>query len=131
MELESAIFRIVDESVTVLAATRPERVTVTLDWGATELTTTIRAHLAPLDQEPALPPPAADVPAALATMIESRRADRAAVIAAGGVPAEVRREITDRATALGGRVGVAADGQTIEVVVPIPPPADEASPAGT
>jgi len=131
MELESAIFRIVDESVTVLAATRPERVTVTLDWGATELTTTIRAHLAPLDQEPALPPPAADVPAALVTMIESRRADRAAVIAAGGVPAEVRREITDRATALGGRVGVAADGQTIEVVVPIPPPADEASPAST
>jgi hypothetical protein len=47
------------------------------------------------------------------------------------VPAEVRREITDRATALGGRVGVAADGQTIEVVVPIPPPADEASPAST
>ena len=131
MELESAIFRIVDESVTALAATRPERVTVTLDWGATELTTTIRAHLAPLDQEPALPPPAADVPAALVTMIESRRADRAAVIAAGGVPAEVRREITDRATALGGRVGVAADGQTIEVVVPIPPPADEASPAST
>jgi two-component system sensor histidine kinase DegS len=131
MELESAIFRIVDESVTALTATRPERVTVTLDWGATELTTTIRAHLAPLDQEPALPPPAADVPAALVTMIESRRADRAAVIAAGGVPAEVRREITDRATALGGRVGVAADGQTIEVVVPIPPPADEASPAGT
>ena len=129
MELESAIFRIVDESVTALAATRPERVTVTLDWGATELTTTIRAHLAPLDLEPALPPPAADVPAALVTMIESRRADRAAVVAAGGVPAEVRREITDRATALGGRVGVAADGQTIEVVVPIPPPADEASAA--
>ena len=102
---------------------------MTLDWGATELTTTIRAHLGPIDQEPALPPPAADVPAALVTMIESRRADRAAVIAAGGVPAEVRREITDRATALGGRVGVAADGQTIEVVIQIPPPADEASPA--
>jgi two-component system sensor histidine kinase DegS len=129
MELESTAFRIVDESVAALAATRPERVTVTLDWGATELTTTIRAHLAPLDQEPAFPPPAADVPAALVTMIESRRADRAAAVAAGGVPAEVRREITDRATALGGRVGVAADGQTIEVVVPIPPPADEASPA--
>jgi two-component system sensor histidine kinase DegS len=128
MELESAIFRIVDESVAALAATRPERVTVALDWGATELTTTIRAHLAPHDEEPALPPPGADVPAALVTMIESRRADQAAVVAAGGVPVEVRREITDRATALGGRVGVAADGQTIEVVVPIPPPVDEASP---
>ena len=102
---------------------------MTLFWGATELTTTVRAHLATLDQEPALPPPAADVPAVLVTMIESRRADRAAVVAAGGVPAEVRREITDRATALGGRVGVAADWQTIEVVIPIPPAADEASPA--
>jgi signal transduction histidine kinase len=129
MELESAIFRIVDESATALTATRPERVTVTLFWGATELTTTVRAHLAPRDEEPVLPAPGADVPAALVTMIESRRADRAAVVAAGGVPAEVRREITDRATALGGRVGVAADGQTIEVVVPIPPPADEAAAA--
>jgi two-component system, NarL family, sensor histidine kinase DegS len=129
MDLESAVFRIVDESVAALTATHPERVTVTLFWGATELTTTIRAVLAARDQEPDLPPPGADVPAALVTMIESRRADRAAVVAAGGVPAEVRREITDRATALGGRVGVAADGQTIEVAVPIPPQVDEASPA--
>ena len=134
MELESAVFRIVDESVAALTATRPERVTVALDWGATELTTTIRAYLAARDEEPAPPPPGADVPAALAEMIESRRADRAAAVAASaaiagaGVPAEVRREITDRATALGGRVGVTADGQTIEVVVPIPAPADETSP---
>ena len=129
MELESAIFRIVDESVAALTATRPERVTVTLFWGATELTTTVRAHLHPHDEEPAPPQLGADVPAALVTMIESRRADRAAVVAAGGVPADVRREITERATAMGGRVGVAADGQTIEVVVPIPPQVDEASPA--
>jgi two-component system, NarL family, sensor histidine kinase DegS len=126
MELESAVFRIVDESVAALAATHPERVTVTLFWGATELTTTVRAQIAARDEEPVLPAPGADVPAALVSMIESRRADRAAVVAAGGVPADVRREITDRATALGGRVGVAADGQTIEVVVPIPPTADEA-----
>ncbi len=126
MELESAIFRIVDESVSALTGTHPERVTVTLFWGASELTTTVRAHVAARDEEPVLPAPAADVPAALVTMIESRRADRAAVVAAGGVPVDVRREITDRATALGGRVGVAADGQTIEVVVPIPPWADEA-----
>ena len=109
MELESAIFRIVDESVAALTATRPERVTVTLDWGAAELD----------DHDPRPPSrrttrsrcsraPGADVPAALVTMIESRRADRAAVVAAGGVPAEVRREITERATALGGRVGVAS-----------------------
>ncbi len=129
MELESAIFRIVDESVAALTATHPERVTVTLFWGATELTTTVRAHVAARDEEPVLPAPGADVPAALVTMIESRRADRAAVVAAGGVPVDVRREITERATALGGRVGVAADGQTIEVVVPIPPLADEADAA--
>jgi two-component system sensor histidine kinase DegS len=129
VELESAVFRIVDESVAALTLTRPERVTVTLDWGATELTTTVRAHLAPRDGEPEPPPLAADMPPALVTMIESRRAARAAGVAAGGVPAEVRREITDRAIALGGRVGLAADGQTIEVVIPIPPPGDEASSA--
>ena len=129
MELESAIFRIADESVAALTATHPERVTVTLFWGATELTTTIRARLATRDVEPEIPAPAADVPPALVAMIESRRTARAAVVAAGGVPVEVRREITDRATALGGRVGVAADGQTIEVVVPIPPTTDEAAAA--
>jgi two-component system sensor histidine kinase DegS len=125
VELESAVFRIVDESVAALTLTRPERVTVTLEWGTAELTTTVRGHLAAQDEELA-PPIADDVPAALVTMIETRRADRAAALATGGVPADVRREITDRATALGGRVGVAADGQTIEVVIPTPPPADEA-----
>ncbi len=125
VELESAVFRIVDESIAALTLTRPERVTVTLEWGATELTTTIRGHLAAQDEE-AAPPIADDVPAALVTMIETRRADRAAAVAAGGVPADVRREITDRATALGGRAGVAADGQTIEVVIPTPQPPDEA-----
>jgi len=126
VELESAVFRIVDESVAALALGRPERVTVTLEWTAAELTTTVRAHRAARDEEPAPPPIAADVPAALVTMIESRRADRAAEFAAGGVPADVRREITDRAAAVGGRVDVAADGRTIEVVIPTPPPRDEA-----
>ena len=126
VELESAVFRIVDESVAALALARPERVTVTLEWTATELTTMVRAHRPAPDDEPALPPIAADVPAALVTMIESRRADRAAEFAAGGVPADVRREIGDRAAAVGGRVDVAADGRTIEVVIPTPRPADEA-----
>ena len=126
VELESAVFRIVDESVAALTLTRPERVTVTLEWGALELTTSVRAHVAPRDEMPAPPPIAADVPAALVTMIESRRADRAAEFAAGGMPADVRREIADRAAAVGGRVDVAADGRTIEVGIPTPPPADEA-----
>jgi hypothetical protein len=43
------------------------------------------------------------------------------------MPADVRREIADRAAAVGGRVDVAADGRTIEVVIPTPPPTDEAS----
>ena len=121
VELESAVFRIVDELIAALTLTRPERVTVTLEWGAAELTTTVRGHLAPQDEEVARPI-ADDVPAALATMIETRRADRAAAVAAGSVPVDVRREITDRATALGGRVGVAAGVQTIEVVIPTPQP---------
>jgi len=129
MELESALFRIVDEAVAAFTATHPERVSLTLIWGATELAASIRAHRALRDEEPVLPPPAADLPAALVTMIESRRADRAAVVAAGGVPAEVRREIRDRAAAIGGRVVMAADGHAMEVVVPLPPPADEASTA--
>jgi hypothetical protein len=125
VELESAVFRIVDESVAALMLARPERVTVTLEWSTTELTSTVRAP-APRDEMPAPPPIAADVPAALVTMIESRRADHAAKFAAGGMPADVRREIADRAAAVGGRVDVAADGRTIEVVIPTPRPADEA-----
>jgi hypothetical protein len=126
MELESAVYRIVDEAVAAFTATRPEHVSLTLLWGPAELTTTIRAHFAARPEDPMLPPPAADVPAALVTMIESRRADRAAAVAAGGVSAEVRREIRDRAVAVGGRVVVADDGHAMEVVVPLPPPASEA-----
>ncbi len=127
VELESAVFRIVDDSVAALTPAHPERVTVTLEWGATELTTTVRAHRVRRDEEPAPEPIAADVPAALAVMIESRRADRAAEIAAGGIPADVRREIADRAASLGGGATVDSDGQGVEVVIPAPSSSDEAS----
>ncbi len=126
VEMESAVFRIVDDSVAALTPAHPERVTVSLEWGATELTTTVRAHRAPRDEEPAPEPIAADVPAALASMIEARRADRAVEVAAGGISADVRREITDRAAALGGRATVAADGLGVEVVFPTPTPAEVA-----
>lgn len=118
MELESAIFRVADESVAGLVGGHPDKVVLTLDWGE-ELEVAVRAsHPASSD----LPPqePRADMPAALRAMVDERRARAAADGSVAVLTATIRREIDDRAAAAGGRVEYAADGRGVTVRVPLP-----------
>jgi signal transduction histidine kinase len=123
MELESAVFRVADEAVGGLVVGGPEKVTMTLDWGE-ELEVAVRAiHAA--SEEPAEEAPRADMPAALRAMVDERRA----LAVASGIVAlltpVIRREITERATAVGGRVEFDADGRGVAARFPLPAaPAD-------
>jgi two-component system sensor histidine kinase DegS len=123
MELESAVFRVADEAVGGLVVGGPEKVTMTLDWGE-ELEVGVRAiHAA--SEEPAEEAPRADMPAALRAMVDERRA----LAVASGIVAlltpVIRREITERAAAVGGRVEFDADGRGVTARFPLP-----AAPAG-
>ena len=128
MEVESAVFRILDEALAAYVSLAPERILLRLDWTGV-LEARLSAHRSPLgpagDALPAVP--SDDVPDAIRQMIQDRHdaraeAEAAAVEAAIIVlPAPVRRDIGERAASVGATVEVIAGGGEILLVVPLPP----------
>jgi hypothetical protein len=144
MEIESAVFRILDESLGGYLVAGPERVQVRLDWSdmLEALVAAERDVVLPPDEEvPTVAPPPAkgkkgeELPPALAQMIEARKADheaaieeahRAAVVA---LPANVRRDIVSRAASIGAELVIADDGSSVRLVLPLSPLDPAAGPA--
>jgi two-component system sensor histidine kinase DegS len=134
MEIESGLFRILDEALVGFVSVGPDRVGITLDWGD-QLEAIVAAERAPavvpaLDDEPASAQPAKgkgkskdeELPPALRAMIEERRSAHAAAVEAAhqaaivALPSTAWREIQDRATTL----GIATDLRTGESTGPNP-----------
>jgi two-component system sensor histidine kinase DegS len=137
-ELESAIYRIVDEAVSGFMETEPSRLTIRLDWSTTDLHARIRAVRT---EETALAMPAGgvppvaddvelgtnqqgdDLPPALAAMIKEQRegaaaARTAAIVAAvraTSLPAQTWREIQQRAATSELAVALLEDGRALDV----------------
>ncbi|MHB8893299.1 MAG: sensor histidine kinase [Candidatus Limnocylindrales bacterium] len=131
MEVESAVFRILDEALAAYLSLAPERIVLRLDW-TDDLEARLSAHRAPTapggDALPAVPTD--DVPDAIRRMIQDRHDARAAAETAAEVaaivvlPTPARRDIEARAGAIGARLEVLADGGEIHLVVPLPPVAE-------
>ena len=134
MEVESAVFRIMDEALTAYLSFAPERILLRLDW-TDELEGIVSAQRAPAspagDVLPAVP--TGDVPDAIKQMIQDRHDTRAAQEAAAEtaavivLPALARRDIVERARSIGAVVEVLAGGSEVRLLVPLPP-ATEAGP---
>jgi len=151
MDLESGLFRMLDEALAAYLGAGPDRVVLRLDWSeqldARVIAT--RAIVAPAAGDfptdaPQLPPAkpkkgekAAELPPALAAMIEDRRSDeRDAVEVARResivvLPPSTWREIQGRAASIGVTAELLADGGELHLVADVPvdaPPevADEA-----
>ena len=124
MELESAVFRVADEAVAGLVHGGPERVTITLDWGD-ELEVAVRA-IRPASEEVVEEAPREDMPDALREMVDERRARAVAIGIVAVLTPTIRREITERATAVGGRVEFGADGRAVTARFPLPAPSADA-----
>ncbi len=123
MELESAVFRVADEAVGGLVVGAPEKVTLTLDWGD-ELEVAVRAiHAAAEERDEDVPRP--DMPAALRAMFDERQARAVASGIVALLTPTIRREISERTAAVGGRVEFDADGRGVAARFPLPAaPAD-------
>ncbi len=137
MEIESGLFRILDEALTAYLALGPDRVTVKLDWGdgmearVTAIRGAPEMAVEGTPEEPSTEKTsgrkgrgkAAELPPALAAMIEERRADerdaaeaarlRALVV----LPASTWREIESRARTLGLEVELLGEGSELRVAV--------------
>jgi two-component system, NarL family, sensor histidine kinase DegS len=131
MEAESGLFRIADEAMAAYLDGTPDRVTVRLYWNDGSLDMAIGAIRAAPSEHAEELPETADLPPALAAMIEDRRADqvaaRDAAVAASRVvlPASVARELTARASALGGTAEIVEGGSELRVTVRDLPVASE------
>jgi hypothetical protein len=128
MDLESAIFRILDEALAAYLGLGPERVTVHLDWGE-QLEARVVAYRTPpvLNEEPLPEVPTGDVPESIKQMIQDRhdrrqaKAEAAVEEAIVSLPLQTRRDVSDRAASIGATVEILAGGGELRLVVPLPP----------
>jgi two-component system, NarL family, sensor histidine kinase DegS len=130
MDLESGLFRILDEAMAAYLSARADRVSLRLDW-TDEVEARVSASRATVetgaDPTPDETSAAADLPPALAAMMADRRADaRDAVEAAKRdaivvLPPSTWREIQSRAATLGMFAELSPDGAELRLVAELPP----------
>ena len=131
MDLESGLFRMLDEALAGYLGAAPDHVTLRLDW-AEQLEARIGATRAIADAKRVsnidIPAPEAgkDLPPALAEMFEQRLADerqaaenaiRDSIVA---LPAGNWREIQSRASSIGVTAELSPDGNELRLVADIP-----------
>ncbi len=129
MDLESGLFRIVDEALVTYLGAGAERVSLKLDWSDRVEATisasraTVKARSEPVPEAV----PDADLPPALLEMMQARRADaqsraesaqREAIVS---LPAATWREIQGRAAILGFDVQLSADGSELRLASDLSP----------
>ena len=136
MEIESTVFRVLDEALAAYLALVPERVLLR-PVQAEALEATVSAHRA-VDHAAEVPLPAVptdDVPDAIKQMIQDRHdaravahaaADEAAVVV---LPDATHRELAERAASIGARLELVEGGSEVRLTVPLPP-AEVAGPSG-
>jgi two-component system sensor histidine kinase DegS len=121
VDLESAVFRIVDDALAAYLEQRPDRATMLMRWDP-GLSIDVAASNDPPPEpapEDVLPEPGADVPPALAAMIEDRRAAaRPVAREPSRLPEAVWREASARAGALGIKAELLDDGCRLRLVGP-------------
>jgi two-component system sensor histidine kinase DegS len=129
MDLESGLFRILDEALAGYLEARAERITFRLDWSADQLDMSMTASRTAAPTEPPVAadaPSSKDLPPALAVMMEERRADArtAAETAQRDSIVELSsttwREIQSRANTLGLTVELSADGSELRLLAELP-----------
>ena len=143
IELETGLFRIIDEALAGYLTREPSRVTLTLTWEPTSLAARVQAvyvaetvlALPPGEPLHAEPPPRArgvreqgeDLPPALAAMIVEQRAAeaaRASLLAPSpeqGLPPATWREIEQRARSLAIGARTSDDGRCVDLAVELRP----------
>ena len=137
-ELESGLFRMLDDALAAHVARKPDTLTMHLDWGerlVVELTAGRKPRAVP---DPELPPEGAELPPALAEMVgERRKAYQGAVEAEriaslSRLPDQAWREVSARARILGIGAEMLDDGARLHLEVVLPAvPAAEGTPPGT
>ena len=122
MDIESTLFRIIDETVTGYLSCHPALISIRIEWQAKQVDARIMAHAGdksgPEPEAEAEPSrPGDELPEALRAMIEEQRAGAEAAKAVHGLalPAATWREVEQRAHTIGGKAELVDDGRGLIV----------------
>jgi hypothetical protein len=125
-DVESGLFRLIDDTINGYLALRPSRVAVRMEWGPQQLSVAVRAAWLrdPKAAAPPPPPPVSperdDLPPALREMIEQNRAgERQVFTEAHSLAPDLLADLAERARVMGVGLSVAGDGTTVELSVAI------------
>jgi two-component system, NarL family, sensor histidine kinase DegS len=136
MDLESGLFRILDEALVAYLERSPDQLSLRIDWTPEHVEAHVIAARHAKASGAAEPAPVAapaegkDLPPALAAMMEDRRADardaaeaarKEAIVA---LPPTAWREIQSRAAMIGATVELQAEGAELHLVVEAPADAE-------
>jgi len=130
VELESGLFRMVDDALAAHVAGRPDRLAMHLDWGERlqiELTAGRTPETVP---DPELPAEGAELPPALAEMVSERRrhyeeaVEAARIESLARLPEQAWREVSSRARILGVKAEMLDDGARLHLEVELAPGSD-------
>jgi two-component system sensor histidine kinase DegS len=140
VELESGLFRIVDEALAGYLSIAPAAVSLRLDWSdqVEARVAARRSGSQPGGEAEVDPKTGKELPPALAAMMEDRKADRRKAVEAARqawlvvLPEGPWREIQQRASTIGVNVELVDDGSTLVATVEAPDavPDAAAEPAG-
>ncbi len=128
MDLESGLFRMLDEALVAYLERSPDRVSLRLDWTSEQVEARVIASRTGTDVAPVVEDVQdnSDLPPALARMMEDRRvaardavevARKEAIVA---LPPNTWREIQSRAGTIGVNVELLAEGAELHLVVVAP-----------
>jgi hypothetical protein len=133
VELESGLFRMLDDALAAHVAGKPDRLSLHLDWGEhldIELTAGRTPEAVP---DPELPPEGAELPPALEHMVNERRRAYAEAVEAARVaslsrlPEQAWREVASRARILGVRAEMLDEGARLHLEVDLPATPDDST----
>jgi two-component system, NarL family, sensor histidine kinase DegS len=134
VELESGLFRMLDDALAAHVASKPDRLAMHLDWGE-HLVIELTAGKAPeVVPDPELPPEGSELPPALAEMVSERRRAHVEAIEAARIrslsrlPEQAWREVSGRARILGVRAEMLDDGARLHLEVDLPAGSESPTP---
>jgi two-component system sensor histidine kinase DegS len=137
VELESGLFRMLDDALAAHVAGRPDRLSLRLDWGE-HLEIQLMAGREPeIVPDPDLPPEGTEMPPALAAMVEQRRqayeeaVEAARIASLSRLPDQAWRELAARARILGIKAEMLDDGARLVLEVPLQAQSAEEAPVAS
>ena len=139
VEVESGLFRMLDDALAAQVAGKPDRLSLHLDWGVRLVIELMAGKMPEPIPDPELPPEGQEMPPALAAMVEERRkahadaVEDARIKSLSRLPDRAWREVSSRARILGVMAEMLDDGSRLHLEVELPdspPPTRDGTPAG-